>query len=515
MRWFNSRQAGLVLVWNILITATSFTFAGQASHFFSIISDRVLPANICLVTVIVPTVILLVIIVAALLSGWLADSRYGNYRIFKMGSLILFVTAVINCLASLIFLSILISGMRFAIVPILLAVVYGAAICSVFACSSVLIQLGLDQMPDASSDSIASFIFWYLGSLVTGLWIGSSIYTLLVGCISQTTALLVLSLFPVLFDGCVLCLDFLLSRKWLIIESSSPQSLKHIFRVLKFAVKHKAPLNRSALTYWEEDIPSRMDLAKSRYGGPFTTEQVEDVNTFLKLLVVFLPLWLIVPAVVAHGFDIHHVDYIAITNLSQCATRVIYIFSYSPLWCSIFGTFLHELCIWPLINIRLPSLLKRVGVASIISALLNLSHLGWTIISSHVAFSTQSIVLFQSIYTIIAFIAVHLLLAFVFEFICAQSPYSSRALMIGYTIVIVALALVFGFILDYAFHRLCTKYCSVIRDALTLAMAVVGFILHCILTHWYKRRVRDDIDTPHKWVEEVYDRYLSHYDVNN
>ena len=52
--------------------------------------------------------------------------------------------------------------------------------------------------------------------------------------------------------------------------------------MLKFAAKHKAPVNRSALTYWEDDIPSRLDLGKSKYGGPFTTEQVEDVKTFLK-----------------------------------------------------------------------------------------------------------------------------------------------------------------------------------------------------------------------------------------
>ncbi len=80
----------------------------------------------------------------------------------------------------------------------------------------------------------------------------------------------------------ILC--FLLAPKWLIIEPKSPQSLKIIYQVLKFAVKHKAPLNRSALTYWEEDIPSRMDLGKSRYGGPFTTEQVEDVKTFFKII---------------------------------------------------------------------------------------------------------------------------------------------------------------------------------------------------------------------------------------
>ncbi len=82
------------------------------------------------------------------------------------------------------------------------------------------------------------------------------------------------------------CSIFLFAPKWLIIEPKSHQSLKIIYQVLKFAANHKAPLNRSALTYWEEDIPSRMDLGKSRYSGPFSTEQVEDVKTFFKVIIV-------------------------------------------------------------------------------------------------------------------------------------------------------------------------------------------------------------------------------------
>ena len=95
----------------------------------------------------------------------------------------------------------------------------------------------------------------------------------------------------------VCCTIFLLAPKWLIIEPKSPQSLKTIYQVLKFAAKHKSPLNRSALTYWEEDIPSRLDLGKSRYGGPFTTEQVEDVKTFFKIVLVHLP-WFIITLII-------------------------------------------------------------------------------------------------------------------------------------------------------------------------------------------------------------------------
>ena len=107
------------------------------------------------------------------------------------------------------------------------------------------------------------------------------------------------------------------------------------------------------------------------------------------------------------------------------------------------------------------------------------------------------------------------LLTSVFEFICAQTPYSFRALMIGYTTVIVGVSMLIGFFLKFSFSKLCNyNSCSIIQDSLSLAMAVVGFLLHCILAHWYKRRVRDDIDTPHRWVEEVYDRYLSQNTYN-
>ena len=42
----------------------------------------------------------------------------------------------------------------------------------------------------------------------------------------------------------------------------------------------------SAFTYCEDELPSRLDLGKHKYGGPFTTEQVEDVKTFLWLVMI-------------------------------------------------------------------------------------------------------------------------------------------------------------------------------------------------------------------------------------
>ena len=62
-------------------------------------------------------------------------------------------------------------------------------------------------------------------------------------------------------------------------------------KVLKYSWKHKVPEHRSAFTYWEEDIPRRIDLGKNKYGGPFTNEEVEDTKTFLRILPLLLCLF--------------------------------------------------------------------------------------------------------------------------------------------------------------------------------------------------------------------------------
>ena len=78
-------------------------------------------------------------------------------------------------------------------------------------------------------------------------------------------------------------------NNWLIKEPVSQNPFKLIYRVTKYAIKTKYPQNRSAFTYCEDEVINRIDYGKSKYGRPFTTEQVEDVKMFYKslLMVVF------------------------------------------------------------------------------------------------------------------------------------------------------------------------------------------------------------------------------------
>ena len=71
-------------------------------------------------------------------------------------------------------------------------------------------------------------------------------------------------------------------RKWFFIESSGRVNpYKLVYRIIKFARHHKIPVRRSAFTYCEDEWPSRLNLGKQKYGGPFTVEQVENVKASL------------------------------------------------------------------------------------------------------------------------------------------------------------------------------------------------------------------------------------------
>ena len=99
--------------------------------------------------------------------------------------------------------------------------------------------------------------------------------------------------FTVIFGSGVLIviiaiLSFCCFKQHLVIEPAQQNNpVKLIWRVIMYAWKHKIPQRHSAFTYGEPH-PSRLDLGKERYGGPFTTVQVEDVKSFLYILSIVL-----------------------------------------------------------------------------------------------------------------------------------------------------------------------------------------------------------------------------------
>ena len=138
------------------------------------------------------------------------------------------------------------------------------------------IQLGLDQLMDTPSRGLSIFIHLAVWANVLGTTIMGIGGALLECPTSQITVRIAWNVLPILI---VFSIPFLLiitccKRQWFYTEPSHRNPYWNVLKVLNFARKHKYPLQRSAFTYCDDERPSRIDFAKSRYGGPFTTEQV-------------------------------------------------------------------------------------------------------------------------------------------------------------------------------------------------------------------------------------------------
>ena len=505
LRYFYSKGAFLVLFWITLESLTSWSFFCTYSFLKKGIQHVIgWYSKLALLP-------LVAFLASAPLAGWLADSKFGNFKVFKFGSILLLLSVLMASICSLLVSNIHLSLWSSAISrAITVPIAYTLCVIGISACMVTALQLGLDQMPDASAANVISFISWFFFSMYLGSWIFDSMWYLLTYCTdndSVGTVTQVLSLFPVLSMSIVCCTIFLLAPKYIMIEPKSSQALKTIYRVLKFASKNKTPLNRSALTYWEEDIPSRLDLGKSRYGGPFTTEQVENVKTFFKIIVIHLPRFISTLPI--------HLDLLlqegTVNGLDNCQSIILHRFTYSPSLCAMLAVMFSEFIVYPLVKINIPSILKRIGILCFISLLVNAAY--WMVYAVdycntlHLQLFPWANIIYSIYFGIVNF---QYFVSLTIQFVCAQSPYNMRGLLTGYSVFLHLVSIQLSMVIYQQFSVLAYK--DIIERSLATGLSLVGFILHCVLAHWYKRRVRDEEYNVHRVVEEVYDRYLSHYD---
>ena len=331
-----------------------------------------------------------------------------------------------------------------------------------------------------------------------------------------------------------------------------------MYSIIKFAKSHKHPLRRSAFTHCDNYIPSRFDFAKERFGGPFTTEQVEDVKTFLRILVVLLAIGpvfaLEVPGSVfvfpffglhsLHPYH-HHKNY-----EEYCTSKFAWKFMMgSGIAMNLFSTvILFPGYIWTtLFQLRkkVPKLFVRLGIG-ISLCVLGVASLLITDVVGHVQnghnFTNHSQCIFQStlsntksvIYptlnmhwgvlvppSLLLGIGPLLIIATTLEFISAQSPQSMKGLLVG---VFFAIRGLFQFLNSIVIIPLSSKQpwgtremidhppvtnCGFVYLMLTSVTGLIGLILFSLAAKRYKYRTRDEgIFCLHD-VEEIYDRYIA------
>ena len=217
------------------------------------------------------------------IAGWLADVRFGRYRVMRCSIWTMWISSVLLTIVYVVFILIEFnrSGLICNTLTILVVVplVFGIG-----GFQAIVIQFGVDQLNDASTTEITSFVAWYTWTLKGSNSVASFIN--IITCIDSKYDLMG----PLIIAMCltvVVITNYLFSNQ-LIKEPVTQNPFKLVYKVVRYAIKTKHPRQRSAFTYWEDDPPSRMDFGKVKYGGPFTTEQVEDVKILMKSIGVTL-----------------------------------------------------------------------------------------------------------------------------------------------------------------------------------------------------------------------------------
>ena len=93
-QWAASTKSFLVLVWLLLIMVAGVTLVRSFKKMLHLdLSDYFTIPQYLLDTILVSVAVLV-----APLTGWLADAKFGNYKVFRVGIILIFLSTVTNCL---------------------------------------------------------------------------------------------------------------------------------------------------------------------------------------------------------------------------------------------------------------------------------------------------------------------------------------------------------------------------------------------------------------------------------
>ncbi len=525
--FFTSKAAMVILLWNFAINSV-YGLIFVPSGYIRIYDHIGL--------YLAGSFVIAIVLFFSPVAGFLADVKFGRYKTLQYSMWLILAVSSLAVFASLI-LFISMSGIQRLGVSfmITLAILYLLGHCGY---NSNIIQYGLDQLRDAPSQDSILFIHWFFWSYSCSIFTTQGVYAAITYYypIYSVTSEVILITSMVVLSIVILAISLSIAdfkQRWFIVEPGGNNPYKLVYKVIRFACLHKIPVYRSAFAYCEDELPSRLDLGKSKYGGPFTTEQVEDVKVFLGILKVLLssgPIFFINVAVTfllsGHRHLEHYlhgralVEYMLLDN-GLLSTILIIVFL--PLYLCI----LH-----PFISYHIPGMLKRIGTGffllciSLVSLIIVYTVTHGNIFvhdrSQLLCANTQIVDLNTS--NVFSLITIHLIaqhtLSALFQmlvyisvwvFICCQSPHSMKGLIFGVFFAIqglfrftaVALFIFFHYFWNTTYLNCGTGYLLV-----NLAIGVIAFLAYVCVAKRYRYRMRDEPFHIHRYAEEYYSNNL-------
>ena len=421
--------------------------------------------------------------------GLLTDVKIGRYKMIITGVYFSFaswvtcgIVVIINIYLNIDALFWLVLGLGY----FLQVIGYGSF-------RSNIVQFNIDQLIGASADKLSAVI--YLHSVTIPI-----VFVILevVKCLLKE-----FYIFSYVVSGVsvstVIVSNFLF-KHWLDTTPHIINPVKLIAKVLNYARKNKYPRNRSALTYWEEDYPSRLDLGKEKYGGPFSEEQVENVKTVLRLIPLFVSVVGLMCGEEVRLFNFHTSH----DNSHFLSCYVLY--NALHFGVALLLIILYLLMLYKHLVKYIPSMLKRMSLGLALSAPLyyvilfsckKFLHLNTT--------SYKAIIVPEMLYGI----SFALILPTSLEFTIAQSTHEMRGLMVGMWFAAFAIGLAVNINGKFPFKCendiICQNLFYYVYKSVIIVIILVVFV---ILAKRYKLRVRENEVNIHMIAEEHYVKYI-------
>lgn len=507
MKWMKSRGAVLVLLFNCLAE-------GTRSYLLERVKDEpfFLGAGMCTVLVLLP------------LFGWLADVYFGRYKVIHVGLCAMWAASILNSVC--IIVNTAVTSQISAYIEYIPLFVMVAGLCGF---QANIIQFGIDQLPDASSIEITSFILWLAWTMSVS---SITVHAISNSCLATHMKYnnFAASLVVAVSLSICMCLN-LLFKHWLIKEPPTQNPFKLVLKVIRYTVKNKYPRQRSAFTYHEDELPSRIDFGKQKYGGPFTTEQVEDVKTFLRLALIIAvggftasTFWVMQypqKNIIRHlhGWNLTKETPLAcIERATIIYSDIFFITGFVPL----FKFVLHPLfskCLRPdRINIFMQFASGTMFYLFQIIALLTIEVIGRVNANKSCLFADKYNIDYRvSILTGILTGACSLaMFTASVKLICSQSPYAMKGLLLGFGYGVIGFYTLIHLLITVVFTHLelwekiplsCGFWYFLMLIILLIAFSIALFV---IVKFVYKKRQREDVLLNEQtFATEYYEKYTA------
>ena len=380
------------------------------------------------------------------------------------------------------------------------------------------IQFGTDQLQFAPSEELSSFVYWFLYfyyfPLALILLMSSAVNSLAYKHIKYYVASVVFGCGSViitvaLFSACCF-------KRHLVIEPSQHNNpVKLICKVMRYTWTHKHPVNRSAFTYGEPP-PSRLDLGKQRYGGPFTTIQVEDIK-LLYILSILLGIF-------GYGLldttkaSLSH-QYLSVAQRNGTYSfmeSIVLIYPLTIPYCVIsVAVPIHQFVIVSFFSRYIPSMLKRIWIGLVAMLVQLVTTVVISFMMSHdiknifinrtdgftdnicLDLSGNNTILESDIFTLpyyvmallqfITGISIFLVHFTAFEFILAQGPRTMQGLLIGVWFMHLS---IYSMQLTLSSSSL-SCYCE--YYLVTMSLVLISVNIYTIAAYKYKYRQRNEL----------------------